>query len=115
MLLMLIRTTIPIALLAFSTNIYAGYLDGNMLYERCTTKEEDQVYYLNASDCQGYITGVADAFDGYSFCIPNQVRRRQNVDIVTKYLRDHPEDRHQDAHILTAHALSLAFPCPTKK
>ncbi|MGU5731432.1 Rap1a/Tai family immunity protein [Aeromonas jandaei] len=86
-----------------------------MLYDRCTTKEEDNTYYLSISDCRGYITGVADVLDGFSFCIPDRVNRGQNVDVVTKYLRDHPEDRHQDAHTLTAYALSIAFPCQTKK
>ncbi|MFB2873687.1 Rap1a/Tai family immunity protein [Aeromonas jandaei] len=115
MLLMLIRAITIIFTIAFSTNIYAGYLNGNMLYERCATKDGDQDYYLNISSCRGYITGVADAYDGYSFCIPNQVNIGQNSDIVTKYLHDHPEDRHQDAHVLTAYALSIAFPCKKQK
>ncbi|MGK4476346.1 Rap1a/Tai family immunity protein [Aeromonas molluscorum] len=112
---MLIRKISSAALLAFSANIYAGYLDGNMLYERCATKEEEQNYYVNVSDCRGYITGVADILDGISFCIPHQVTRGQNADIVTKYLNEHPEDRHKDAGPLTAYALALAFPCPPKK
>lgn len=112
---MLIRTVATIFTLAFSTNIYAGYFDGNMLYERCATKEENPDYYLNISSCRGYIIGVADAYDGYSFCIPNRVNIGQNSDIVMKYLHDHPEDRHQDAHVLTAYALSVAFPCKKQK
>jgi len=102
-------------LMAFPINGHAGYLDGNMLYERCSSKKGDEFYYMNASECRGYITGVADTLDGFSFCIPNQVTRGQNADIVTKYLSDHPEDRHRDGHAITAQALSLAFPCATKK
>ncbi|MFM1691813.1 Rap1a/Tai family immunity protein [Aeromonas salmonicida] len=112
---MRILTVITMALLAFSTNIYAGYLDGNMLYEKCTSEKGDEFYYINSSECRGYVTGVADTLDGYSFCIPNQVTRGQNSDVVTKFLSEHPEDRHKEAHIITAYALSLAFPCPTKK
>ncbi|MFQ1864938.1 Rap1a/Tai family immunity protein [Aeromonas veronii] len=86
-----------------------------MLYERCSSVKGDEFYYINSSDCRGYITGVTDTLDGFSFCIPNQVTRGQNVDIVTKFLSEHPEDRHKEGHVITAYALSLAFPCPTKK
>ncbi|WP_414625745.1 Rap1a/Tai family immunity protein [Aeromonas jandaei] len=104
-----------LALIALTTDGHAGYFDGNKLYELCSSEKGDELYYMNASECRAYVTGVADTLDGFSFCIPNQVTRGQNADIVTKFLSEHPEDRHRDGHAITAQALSLAFPCSTKK
>src|SRR5690606_24161423 len=105
---MFMRFIISVALIAFTANGYAGYLDGNRLYEACSSEKGDEFYYMNASECRGYVTGVADTLDGFSFCIPDQVTRGQNADIVTKFLSEHPEDRHRDGHAITAKALSLA-------
>jgi hypothetical protein len=47
-------------------------------------------------------------------CIPIGVSTGQGARVVIKYLRDHPEQLHEDGPILTFNALIAAFPC-TKK
>jgi len=87
---------------------------GNKLLEACESKGEfDQEF------CHGYITGVSD-MEGINTaahpeqrrsCIPEDVTNGQIKDVVLKYLRDHPEDRHLLAAILIVEAVSKAFSC----
>ena len=44
-------------------------------------------------------------------CLPGNVTRRQLMDVVTKYLRDNPAQRHLPAPGLVVSALEAAFPC----
>ena len=71
--------------------------------------------------CRGYIAGVADTMaegaahpkrGGRRACIPLGVTLDQAVDVVTRHLADHPQDRHLAADGLVARALSEAWPCP---
>ncbi len=47
-------------------------------------------------------------------CIPENVTNGQVSDVVIKYLRDHPEERHILAAILVVKAMAEAFPCKSK-
>jgi hypothetical protein len=67
-----------------------------------------------------YVTGAANSFsfvdlvtDGYQmpFCPPAGGKNGQIRDIFTRYLREHPEERHEEAIILLVLALSEAWPC----
>lgn len=60
----------------------------------------------------GYVNGVADAlyFKDVT-CEPANVTQRQVVDIVLKFLRDHPERLHEQRFALVSDALMQAFPC----
>jgi hypothetical protein len=45
-------------------------------------------------------------------CSPQEgITTGQAVRVVIKYLHDHPEQLHRDAHILVVEALRIAFPC----
>ncbi|OGA05844.1 MAG: hypothetical protein A2W68_08690 [Betaproteobacteria bacterium RIFCSPLOWO2_02_64_14] len=44
-------------------------------------------------------------------CLPHYATRQQLADVVTKYLRDNPAERHQPAQFLVLEALATAFPC----
>jgi hypothetical protein len=67
--------------------------------------------------CRGYIAGVADILEnrevaGYRACIPAPTAEiSQLAEVVTNFLRDHPDERHLTAASNVAFALSKAFPC----
>ena len=85
-----------------------GFSVGNKLYSRCSSPNNslEHVY------CLGYVAGATDSLqmDGH-ICVPDNVTVAQAVDVVMKYLRDHPEDRHFLAPSLADLALRQAFPC----
>jgi hypothetical protein len=85
------------------------FKDGNSLYEDCRSSDIPA-----QTGCLGFVVGVADTASALEFkylCIPNGVTARQLEDIVTPFLRDHPEDRHWSASGLVLSALAKAFPC----
>ena len=81
------------------------FVDGNKLYEFC----QDPV----GNYCTGYVAGVAATSDryGYTFCLPNGVKDNQLSDVVSMWLRDHPEKRHKAAGFLVVEAMKEKFPC----
>jgi hypothetical protein len=99
------------------------YISGNDLYPLCSATPEnvpgDQ--QANASTqwgfCRGYIAGVADILEnrevaGYRACMPAPtVEIGQLAEVVTNFLRDHPDERQLTAASNVAFALSKAFPC----
>jgi hypothetical protein len=85
-----------------------GYLNGNKLYENCTSS--DSLF------CSGYVMGVSDALKLNAlklnlFYSPSSVTAHQELAVVVKYLRDHPETRHYSAASDIGVALAMAFPC----
>jgi hypothetical protein len=85
----------------------AFYQNGNAVYESCqnTAAPFSRVY------CLGYIVGIADALNGFRFCIPYHVTQEQIRDVVNLYLTIHPELRHNTAASLVASSLTSVFPC----
>lgn len=89
---------------------------GNDLLDSCESKDFKEAF------CLGYITGVTDldGMDGSVFperrrsCVAENVSNGQVKDIVVKYLKDHPEERHLLAAILIVKAMAQAFPCKSK-
>jgi hypothetical protein len=89
-------------------------MTGNTLLEACESKDAFQ-----HALCLGYIQGATDidAMDGATFperrrsCVTENVTNGQIEDVVVKYLRDHPEERHLLAAILVVRAVAKAFPC----
>jgi hypothetical protein len=69
------------------------------------------------------VDGIADAINNSTFSINRPDRRmafvcargaitgQQLVDVVVRFLQQHPEIRHYGASNLVAEALSDAFPC----
>ena len=45
------------------------------------------------------------------FCTPDNSNYRQMVDVVSSFLTNRPEQRHEDASVLVIKALREAFPC----
>jgi hypothetical protein len=105
----------------------AAFFSGNELYAICTSVSE-------RAECIGYVEGVLDVadFEGifyhgrynlHSFeggpphyvdewCQPWGVTSQQAVDVVTMFLRDNPQIRHNRASTLVVQAMKKAFPCP---
>ena len=87
----------------------SGYLTGDKLYEQCTSSSSSLL-------CLGYVMGVSDALQMAGlklnvFCAPSSVTAHQELAVVVKYLRDHPETWHYSAASDIGVALAMAFPC----
>lgn len=98
---------------AFSQEIM-GFASGNELFEECNRGGVGSDY------CYGYIQGAHDGavstvralnIEHGPFCLPREAKKTQIVDVVTNYLRAHPEQRHYAAADLVTSALITAFPC----
>jgi hypothetical protein len=50
----------------------------------------------------------------FGMCPPRgrKISDAQMILVIAAYLRNHPEELHENFHILAAHALHLAWPCP---
>jgi hypothetical protein len=86
------------------------FLDGNILWGLCSSPTDSE----GGVACRVYVAGVADTFAVYAphkFCLPANATEIQIADVVTKYLRDHPESRQYTAESEVEAALSVAFPC----
>jgi hypothetical protein len=92
------------ASLAFSAQ--AQYVNGNMLLQKMNSTSWTEVGFA-----QGYVTGVADSYDGELFCLPPQVNVGQLVDLAKSYIVRNVKDRHRHAGALVAIAFVDVFPC----
>lgn len=62
----------------------------------------------------GYVSAVADAFNGTAFCAPGDVTYAQLAAISLKHLRNNPEVWNHNGAGLVLDALTGAFPCKKK-
>lgn len=89
-------------------NAVAAYQNGNTLWEQCSGES-----YASKGRCSGYIIGVVDALAGFdqdsADCVPRSATVGQITDVVSKYLKEHPEDRHLSAASLVKYAVEQAF------
>jgi Rap1a immunity proteins len=93
-------------------------INGNALNNYCNpNKSAPAQEWAMAATCMGYLAAVMDAFagggdvNGYRACIPPTADMNQIVDIVKRFIRNHPEKRHFLAVGLVAASFSEAFPC----
>ena len=91
------------ALLAGSA--YAEFKDGNKLLSDMNSTT------INQMNALGYITGVADALMGVTFCMPSNVNAGQLYDMVKLYLENNPANRHNTADRIVNHVLKNVWPC----
>jgi Rap1a immunity proteins len=103
---------------ALSVLIGAGAWDamlGNDLHENCKagprSKGHDTMSAFKTGACVGYVMGVASSLEGSAFCFPAGVEKGQIVDVIKRWLEDHPELRHYAASSLITSALKERFPC----
>lgn len=89
-----------------------GVYTGNQLLDDCEAVNAD------LSFCLGFIRGASDLNDlmdvienRHTFCLPDHVTLGQAKDVVLRYLREHPADRHLPGAALVIGAMRSAFPC----
>ena len=101
--------------------------NGNMLLTSCedaiasldTPKSVVSKSLLGAAYCFGLVQGIVAMSQVYEYrlkkaaflCVPTSVTNGQSARISLKYLRDHPEELHEQSSVLAFKALQAAFPC----
>jgi hypothetical protein len=92
----------------------AAFDDGNSLLSKCSGTD-----YYSEGICDGYIRGVADAFEAaanffkpFKSCVPNGITQKQLVDVAVKFLKDNPQERHTSSAAQVFVAMNKAWPCP---
>jgi len=79
---------------------------GNTFFDYCSAREDS----LSAGLCLGYIQGVLES--STSTCIIPGVTFGQLKDVVVRFLRTNPQNRHNQASLLVEEAIQEAWPCP---
>jgi hypothetical protein len=106
--------TVTILVVLFAGKVSAWEAEsGNELYELLVSKSPYSRFVA-----EGYILGVIDTTHTLNrvwhlplqWTIPPKATKRQVFDAVTKYLKEHPEDRKETAYVLVNKALGKAFP-----
>lgn len=100
-----IKTIILASSLAAGSIAHAEYWSGNDLHNKMNGNGTDKAIAL------GYVAGVSDTGQGVLHCSPNNVTLGQTQDVVAKYLRDNPQDRHNSADAIITHVLKSIWPC----
>ena len=102
-------------------------LSGDDLLARCSAAERSMAgETLNAEEtldsmwCVGYLSGLLDGFGVADFKVNSEkmvcpgeegLSRTQALKIITRYLRDHPEELSKNGRRTALLALSKALPC----
>lgn len=99
---------------------FAGFVTGNKLNTwsdsmgRMNGGVSQDGDFGNASNFNGYIWGIADAYGDVVFCIPDGIQTGQLGAIVTQYLKSHPERWNEEASWIVLSAFKPVFPCSKK-
>ena len=95
----LVAIATALALACLPTAARADFATGNDLWNWFSSTDS-----WRRGLCLGYVTAIAEIVDdGGSvnpLCIPEQVTRQPNVDVVKRWLDQHPEQRQKHAEIL---------------
>lgn len=107
-----------------------GGLIGNDLKPSCdafarenAAQQGGKTEALRTGHCLGYVEGVIEGTlvtsiltnqGAYPYCLPAGSTSLQEVNVVAKYMNDHPEHLHWPAGLIINTALKSAFPCPGK-
>jgi hypothetical protein len=127
------RLLLGLAIALESPAVAFGALNGNELFQACTSSDGS----FSKGQCVGYVQGVGEVGEvegiaaandakttlsenrgtvmGWVFCTPSKATVRQAVDVVVKFLWDNPARRHFPATVLVARALQEAWPCPATR
>jgi hypothetical protein len=93
-------------------------ITGTYLYNACTKNDRS----AQAFACITWITGFSQGLMAAQTladiqhvsrvtCFPDEFSGAQARLIIEKFMRDHPEDLHNNAATIAGFALALAFPC----
>jgi hypothetical protein len=90
-------------------------MDGNALFDMCSEwphgKADDVKGAFKTGTCVGYVWGAAGALGNASMVCLKGVQQNQLVDVIKRWLDEHPEVRHRSASALIGQALMEKFPC----
>jgi hypothetical protein len=110
----------PMILALIATHSVAQniFLTGNNLVSAMREYDKEQanvasVNGLQAAEYMAYVIGVFDATTS-SYNLPAQATTGQVIAVVSKYLKEHPEDWSKPAADLVVKALAEAFPKTSK-
>lgn len=93
-------------------------IDGNTILYACSSNDTK-----NGSFCYVYMTAVSDTLafmrdmapDRFPICAQGGITSKQLADVLVKYIRDNPKDRHLNAATVAALAWRDAWPCNYKE
>lgn len=103
-----------------SSNASASVMDGMklhqllMAYGRMETQTASGSDPTDAAIAMGYVSGVADSYQGDVVCLPTGATVGQLVAVTKKFLDEHPDQWNLPANLLVGRSLHLAFPCQSK-
>lgn len=119
---MIVKSCWAAALVFCAINVaHAG--NGNELLSHCQSAErfldEKGNFDEKAAYCVGLMDGVksslillkASTGSDQMGCLPRNLSNAQGIRVLLKYLREKPENLHQEGSVLTMIALINAFPC----
>jgi hypothetical protein len=90
----------------FTAHAQVQFFTGNDLLNRM---ESDNNFRSGIAN--GYVIGVIDTLTGITVCPPAGITIGQANDIILKYLRDNPSNRHIAADVIIDVVMSARFPC----
>lgn len=98
------------AVLGFSGAASADDWTGNYLLSLC-----EGPHPFQAGVCVGFIAGVLQSNDlmrgEFRTCVPRGVSPKQAVDVLIKFLRQNPQQRHLPSLAVVQLAMLQEFPC----
>jgi hypothetical protein len=119
---MFARSLLIALVFIFQSSNYSGAGTGNTYDFGCrllaldTRVPIDKIEAIKVGECSGAIDAIfmlRRALDqSIRFCPPPTVALGQNVEIVVKYLDDHPEQMNDDFTLLVVRAFNQVWPCP---
>jgi hypothetical protein len=100
-----------VALLMVPAMARAEFETGNTLYTKMQDQSISEKMYV-----MGYVTGVFDAYQHISHCLPSNVNVTigQVTDIARMYLQNNPSIRHKTADVLLRDAFKAIWPCANR-
>ncbi|MFL5007489.1 MAG: Rap1a/Tai family immunity protein [Microvirga sp.] len=90
------------------------FVSGNELHSMCSEAASTNRGVADRTVGLGYVAGVFDYYKmigGKTVCLPEHATAGQVRDVVCRYVREHPEERHETAAWSVRTALEEAFPC----
>lgn len=92
----------------------ANFVNGNDLQGWCQSQSK-----ADQGICRGFVVGVIDMIQSgkqgrglkVDVCFPESITLAQAMDVATKWLTNHPQNRHFVASDLVKASMEEAFPC----
>jgi len=95
---------------AFAQDKVMSHTSGNELFDRCNDGTTGQI--AGELSCLAWVAGASDVLSFMRIiCPPEDVTVGRMRDVLMRFLRDHPQDRHMAASYVAGVALWGAFPC----